>query len=60
MSWALFGYKENDFIGDFIAEANTKSELDKAVELAKEQGYITFTYSHADGAIPEFTKTLNI
>jgi len=58
--WALFGYKENDLFGDFLAERETKKELEEIEKSAKEQGYVKFSYSHADGTMPDFTNTVTI
>ena len=56
--WALFGYKENDNMGDFLAERNTKEELKEVEDLAKTHGYVKFSYSHADGTLPIFSDTV--
>ena len=58
--WALFGYKENDNMGEFLAERRTKEELKEIEELAKDRGYVKFSYSHADGTMPDFTNTVTI
>lgn len=58
--WAIFGYKENDNFGDFLAEAKTKEDLKAIEDLAKAQGYVKFSYSCADGSMPNFTNTINI
>ena len=58
--WALFGYKEGDLYGDFLAERSTKEELKCIEKLAIEHGYIKFNYSHADGTLPDFTKAITI
>lgn len=60
MDYGLIGYKKNDNIGDFLAERNTKEELESVKEQAIKNGYVKFQYVYADGSKPDFTKTINI
>jgi len=60
MNWALFGYNEEHPYGTFLGEANTKEELKPIEDLAREKGFEKFSYSHADGSMPDFTKAINL
>jgi hypothetical protein len=60
MDWALFGYKSNADLGDCLGERNTKEELKPIEDEARKNGYIKFSYSHFDGSMPDFTKTINL
>lgn len=57
--WALFGYKQNDCLGDFLGEGNSKEELKRLEQEAIKNGYIKFSYSHFDGTSPDFVPTIN-
>lgn len=58
--WALFGYSIKEPYGQFLAERKTKEELEPIEKKATEQGYTSFSYSHADGSRPDFIKTITI
>lgn len=59
MDWAIFGYNEDNPYGKFLGEANSKEELKPIEDLARSKGFKKFSYSHADGSMPDFTKTIN-
>jgi hypothetical protein len=58
--WALFGYSIKEPYGQFLAERKTKEELEDIENKAKEQGYTSFSYSHADGSMPDFIKAITV
>ena len=60
MNIALFGYKENDNLGDFIAESNSIEKLKEIEKKAATAGYIKFQYVYADGTKPNFTASVNL
>lgn len=58
MDWALYGYKDESPYGEFLGEARTKEDLKQKAEQAIANGY-RIQYVHADGSLPDFTKTIN-
>jgi len=58
--WALFGYSDTEPYGTFLAERVNKDDLKEIEDKARNDGYTSFSYGHADGTLPNFAKTVNV